>query len=141
LKEDQRDIIEIRHYKLQTRLEKEKKDLEKQKEKKVYLDMSQNHLDVKFLNANHKIMMEVLSLGDIRELNLNSNDLTDQAIPLLVNLPSVSRLKLRNNLFTPNSFKLVLPLLTSLRHLDLSNNSLTDAFFRNLSLLIIDNHH
>ena len=80
-----------------------------------------------------------MSYGDIRELNFNNNDLNDSALTLLQNIPSLTRLKLRNNLFTQNAYKYMFPMLKSLRHLDLSDNPLTDGFFRNLTLLIIDN--
>ena len=55
-----------------------------------------------------------------------------------MNFKSLSKLDARHNLFTEQLFSQVFPLLTKLKHLDLSENNLTDGFFRNLSLLIIE---
>jgi Leucine-rich repeat (LRR) protein len=55
-----------------------------------------------------------------------------------MNFKSLNKLDVRHNLFTEHSFSHVFPLLTKLKHLDLSENNLTDSFFRNLSLLIIE---
>ncbi len=55
-----------------------------------------------------------------------------------MNIKSLTKLSVRHNLFTEQSFSQAFPLLTKLKHLDLSENNLTDGFLRNLSLLIIE---
>ena len=66
-KEDEKDIIEIRHYKLQTRLSKEMKESEKKKENGVVqaVDMSKNHLDYKFMHTNLQLIDDLMKFGGI----------------------------------------------------------------------------
>ncbi len=75
----EREIVEIRHFKLSTRLQKEKADLTKKYGGRVQdslsLDLSQNMLDAKFMKANSKVIGELSALAHFLDLNLSYNRL------------------------------------------------------------------
>jgi Leucine-rich repeat (LRR) protein len=64
------------------------------------------------------------------------NCIDDQGISIISKAlpPTLESLTLRSNLLSPASHIHLLPLFTSLKSLDLSENQLTDAFFRSLFL-------
>jgi Leucine-rich repeat (LRR) protein len=91
------------------------------------------------MQSNLQLIDDLMKFGGIQELNLNYNCLNDLSMGLFMNIKTLCKLNVRHNLFTQQSYSHAFPLLTKLKHLDLSENNLTDGFFRNISLLIIEN--